>query len=146
MDQESNHAIVYGASGIIGWALVDQLLSLYPEGGTFYKVTAVTNRPINLSETYWPEKDSRTPSLQLVSGIDLRQGDGAALAGSLKKQIDIETITHVYYQGMFLAVIVHTKAYHQKSSPPLKMTSRKSRPIAICFRMSSTRTACLVPI
>ncbi|KAJ5147499.1 hypothetical protein N7476_000975 [Penicillium atrosanguineum] len=97
MSEDSKHAIVYGASGIIGWALVDQLLSLYPQAGTFSKVTAVTNRPIDLSDMYWPEADPQTPALQLVSGVDLRHGDGAALANSLKTKVDIESVTHVYY-------------------------------------------------
>jgi nucleoside-diphosphate-sugar epimerase len=100
MTGASNHAIVYGASGLIGWALVDQLLSLYPQAGTFSKVTAITNRPLDLSETYWPKSDLHLPELQLVSGIDLRHGDGATLAKSLKQVKDVENVTHVYYLGM----------------------------------------------
>lgn len=103
MSAKSNHAIVFGASGLIGWAVVDQLLSLYPHEGNFAKVTAVTNRPLNFEETQWPELDSRRPELQLVSGIDLRQGDGAALAESLKQAVkDIGSITHIFYLGMGL--------------------------------------------
>lgn len=101
MAASSNHAIVYGASGIIGWAIVDQLLRAYPDAGSFKKVTAVTNRPLELSETYWPESDSQGPELQLVSGIDLRSGDGATLAGSLTRTVnEIETVTHIFYLGM----------------------------------------------
>lgn len=100
MSGGSNHAIVYGASGLIGWALVDQLLSLYPQAGTFSKVTAITNRPLDLSETYWPKSDLHLPELQFVSGIDLRHGDGATLAKSLKQVKDVENVTHVYYLGM----------------------------------------------
>jgi nucleoside-diphosphate-sugar epimerase len=97
----SRHAIVFGASGLIGWALVDQLLQPYPHDGAFSKVTAVTNRPLNLSESHWPEADSHRPDLQLVSGIDLRHGDAAVLAGSLKQAVEeIESITHIYYLGM----------------------------------------------
>jgi nucleoside-diphosphate-sugar epimerase len=97
----NNHAIVFGASGLIGWALVDQLLSPYPHAGSFSKVTAVTNRPLNLSESHWPEPDSHRPDLQLVSGVDLRHGDAAALAECLKREVeDIESVTHIYYLGM----------------------------------------------
>ncbi|KUL86271.1 hypothetical protein ZTR_08338 [Talaromyces verruculosus] len=70
MAEHSNHAIVYGASGLIGWAIVNQLLNSYPHAGAFSKVTAVTNRPMNLSETFWPEA-SQGPGLELVSGIDI---------------------------------------------------------------------------
>ena len=101
MDKSSNHAIVYGASGLIGWALVDQLLSAYPQAGSFSKVTAVTNRPLNASESHWPEPDdSHQPDLQLVSNIDLRRRDGGSLANSLKHVVnDVKNVTHVYYLG-----------------------------------------------
>lgn len=101
MEKESNHAIVYGASGLIGWALVDQLLNAYPEAGSFSKVTAVTNRPLNASESHWPEPgDLHRPDLQLVSNVDLRRGYGGLLANSLKQVVDdVESVTHVYYLG-----------------------------------------------
>ncbi|KAK4124687.1 hypothetical protein N657DRAFT_633714 [Parathielavia appendiculata] len=96
--ESNNHAIVFGASGLIGWALVDQLLSPYPHAGSFSKVTAATNRPLNLSESHWPPADSHRPDLQLVSGVDLRHGDAAALAECLKREVkDIESVTHIYY-------------------------------------------------
>lgn len=95
------HAIVFGASGLIGWAIVDQLLRSYPQAGSFSKVTAVTNRPLDLSESHWPQPDPQQPTLQLVSGIDLRHGDAAELAESLKRAVkDIESVTHIYYLGM----------------------------------------------
>ncbi|RAL06951.1 uncharacterized protein BO97DRAFT_409335 [Aspergillus homomorphus CBS 101889] len=92
MPKTDRHAIIYGASGLIGWAVVNQLLSSYPERGTFKKVTAVTNRPLNLAETHWPTGQPGQPELQLISGVDLRS------AHELEHQIpDIETVTHVYY-------------------------------------------------
>lgn len=98
---DSNHAIIFGASGLIGWALVDQLLGSYPDVGTFAKVTAVTNRPLTLSESHWPEPDSHRPDFQLVSGIDLRHCNGATLADALKQAVkDVESVTHIYYLGM----------------------------------------------
>jgi uncharacterized protein YbjT (DUF2867 family) len=102
MGEDTNrHAIVFGASGLVGWALVDQLLQPYPHAGSFSKVTAVTNRPLNLAESHWPEVASHRPDLQLVSRIDLRYGDAAALAESLKRAVkDIESVTHIYYLGM----------------------------------------------
>ncbi|CAG8417499.1 unnamed protein product [Penicillium salamii] len=95
---DSNHAIIFGASGLIGWALVNQLLDSYPDVGTFAKVTAVTNRPLTFPESHWPKPDSHRPDFQLVSGIDLRHGDGTTLAHALKKAVkDVETVTHIYY-------------------------------------------------
>ncbi|KAJ5947871.1 hypothetical protein N7466_000886 [Penicillium verhagenii] len=95
---DQKHAIVFGASGLIGWSLVNQLLSSYPSVGTFSKVTAITNRPITVSDSHWPESASNQPDLQLVSGIDLRDGDGATLAEALKRTVrDVESVTHIYY-------------------------------------------------
>lgn len=100
MAEHSNHAIVYGASGLIGWAIVNQLLNSYPHAGAFSKVTAVTNRPLNLPETFWPET-SQGPGLELVSGIDIGYEDETAMANALKSTVkDLETVTHVFYLGM----------------------------------------------
>lgn len=100
MSQASHHAIVYGASGIIGWALVAELLGSCSHSASFTKITAVTNRPLDLSESHWPEVDSSRVDLQLVSGINLREGDGAALAKTLGQAVkDVRTVTHIYYLG-----------------------------------------------
>ena len=100
MADEQNHAIVYGGSGIIGWELVNQVLKSYPYSGSFSKITAVTNRPLDLANSFWPPPSSGSPELQLVSGIDLRKGLGEELAQSLKHAVaDFQGITHVYYSG-----------------------------------------------
>ncbi|KAL3265075.1 hypothetical protein ABHI18_000199 [Aspergillus niger] len=92
------HAIVYGASGLIGWALINQLLSPYPVADTFKKVTAVTNRPLVHSDTYWPEEESHRPRLQLASGVDLRSWDRDRLVEWLRQVVeDSQGVTHVYY-------------------------------------------------
>ncbi|KAL2206999.1 hypothetical protein CC79DRAFT_1335232 [Sarocladium strictum] len=97
MSQAPRHAIVYGASGLIGWALVNELLAC-SQSATFTKISAVTNRPLDASESHWPQSDSHRPDLQLVSGIDLSQGNGTTLANTLKQAVeDIETVTDVYY-------------------------------------------------
>jgi hypothetical protein len=98
----SGHAIILGASGVIGWCLVDQLLSSYTRTGSFSKVTAVTNRPLKLSEPHWPENTSTRPDLQLVSGIDLLHGNGADLAKSLFQRLkDVGSVTHIFYLGSY---------------------------------------------
>ncbi|KAK8128949.1 hypothetical protein PG984_010057 [Apiospora sp. TS-2023a] len=92
-----NHAIVFGASGLIGWAMVDQLLAPYPAPGTFSSVAAVANRPIDLAEAHWPEPGGNRPDLRLVSGVDLR-GDANSLADTLRQQVpSMDKITHIYY-------------------------------------------------
>ncbi|KAI0425058.1 hypothetical protein F5Y09DRAFT_117278 [Xylaria sp. FL1042] len=92
------HAIVFGASGLIGWAVVNQLLRCYPEAGTFSKITAVTNRPVSFFESYWPGLGADRPKLHLISGIDLSSANGDTLASSLREAVeDIETVTHLYY-------------------------------------------------
>jgi nucleoside-diphosphate-sugar epimerase len=114
-DPGAHHALVFGASGIIGWSCVHQLLSNYPAPGSFGRVTAVTNRPVTLEESCWaaaPDSDAARlpgrPRLQLVSGIDLRGSDGngsderrhRAFADTLRDNIeDVAGVTHVYYFG-----------------------------------------------
>ncbi|KAI8951631.1 hypothetical protein F4801DRAFT_543845 [Xylaria longipes] len=98
MEESKRHAIVFGASGLIGWAVVDQLLRLYPGPGTFSKITAITNREVKLHQSHWPEPGADRPILQLISGIDLRRNDGATLANTLKETVeDIHTVTHLFY-------------------------------------------------
>ncbi|KAJ5155932.1 hypothetical protein N7492_008735 [Penicillium capsulatum] len=92
--EAQNHAIVFGCSGINGWALVNQLLSNYPAAGTFAKVTAIANRPFAPDDAGWP-RDNR---LQIISGIDLLQGDHLALQKVLaEKAASVETVSHIYY-------------------------------------------------
>lgn len=108
------HAIVFGASGVIGWAVVDQLLNSYPRTSSFSKVTAVTNRPLNSSDCHWPEKSSDRPELELVSGIDLRSGNSASLAESLQHRVrDVGTVTHIFYLGSYEngVYVLDTHAY-----------------------------------
>ncbi|KAJ6019956.1 hypothetical protein N7499_004134 [Penicillium canescens] len=93
-DQAGNHAVVFGCSGINGWALVNQLLSGYPSPNTFSKITAVANRLFTSEEAKWPRDDR----LQIVSGIDLLGGDDTTLQKTLsQKVLSVETISHVYY-------------------------------------------------
>ncbi|KAM0289009.1 hypothetical protein ACHAO9_006518 [Fusarium lateritium] len=86
-----NHALVFGATGLVGWAVVNQLLSSYPAPQTFASVTAVSNRPVDASRTFWPEESK----VQLVSGVNLRSDD---VTGQLGEKIaGIEKTTHVFY-------------------------------------------------
>ncbi|KAL8833218.1 MAG: hypothetical protein Q9170_004413 [Blastenia crenularia] len=98
MAEVARHALVFGASGLIGWGIVDQLLSNYPTEGTFSKVTALVNRPFEIKDSFWPEQSSAIPELQLVSGINLTE----ATVESLTKQLSIyvhglKDATHAFY-------------------------------------------------
>jgi hypothetical protein len=88
-----NHALVFGASGITGWAIVNEILNGYPDPSTFSKVTALTNRPFTQEVSQWPS-DER---LNIVSGLDLLKGSQQELEESLKARVNgVDTVTHVY--------------------------------------------------
>ncbi|KAM5387026.1 hypothetical protein ACJZ2D_000319 [Fusarium nematophilum] len=59
------HALILGASGISGWALVNQA-TRYPEKDTFSRITGTTNRPLTAEQARLPND----PRINLVSGID----------------------------------------------------------------------------
>lgn len=95
-NQQGHHAVVFGCSGINGWALVNQLLTGYPSEQTFSRVTAIANRPFTADEANWPQ-DGR---LQIISGIDLLAGDDAALQKTLTARVpSVDTVSHIYYAG-----------------------------------------------
>jgi hypothetical protein len=62
-------ALVFGASGITGWAIVQEALK-YPTLDTFATVIGLTNRPLTKSEALLPD-DER---LELYRGVDLSSG------------------------------------------------------------------------
>jgi hypothetical protein len=88
----SNHALVFGASGISGWSTVVQALS-YPTPTTFASVTGVTNRPLSKAEALLPD-DER---IALVSGIDLSLTPQATIDTLKAKVPRIADITHVFF-------------------------------------------------
>jgi hypothetical protein len=88
------HALVYGASGISGWAVVNAILDGYPSKNAFSKVTAMVNRPLTREMASWPDD----PRLQIVSGIDLVQGSQEELEQQIKDNVkDVDTVTQVYF-------------------------------------------------
>ncbi|KAJ9609946.1 hypothetical protein H2200_006275 [Cladophialophora chaetospira] len=86
-----NHALVFGASGISGWALAKEALS-YPTPTTFAQVTALSNRPLSTADASWPD-DAR---LQLVSGVDLTLPVDDVVRALKEKVKNIDTVTHVF--------------------------------------------------
>jgi len=89
-------ALVFGASGITGWAIANSALS-YPTAKTFSRVIGLTSRPLSLKDSGLP----LDPRLQLYSGLDLSQ-DAKTITEYLKKIENIDQITHVYFAGMLL--------------------------------------------
>ncbi|KAJ3534329.1 hypothetical protein NM208_g7578 [Fusarium decemcellulare] len=90
-----NHALVFGASGITGWAITNLILNGYPTPDAFESVTALTNRPLSPEAAQWPASDK----LQVVSGIDILTPKGVpGLADELKSNVKhIAKVTHVYF-------------------------------------------------
>ncbi|KXJ96353.1 hypothetical protein Micbo1qcDRAFT_210679 [Microdochium bolleyi] len=87
-------ALVFGASGVTGWAMVNEIINDYPKKGTWKKVYALTNRPLSREASCWPDD----PRLDIVSGIDLLQGSQDELEQVMKDKIKgVENITHVIY-------------------------------------------------
>jgi len=92
------HALVFGPSGLGGWDVVDQLLSNHPTQGTFSKVTALVKRPLSVAESCWPSPSSSRPSLDLISGVNLRRATIEEFAASLKERVaGIDSVTHTFY-------------------------------------------------
>ncbi|KAL1873593.1 hypothetical protein Daus18300_003960 [Diaporthe australafricana] len=87
-----------GASGLIGWGVVNELLSQDSIAkGAFGRVTALVNRPINRDETFWPSSHPRQPELCVVDGLNLMD-DEEKVTTLLKDRIpDAGTITHAFY-------------------------------------------------
>jgi hypothetical protein len=103
-------ALIFGASGISGWAIVRESLQHKDPAditaetkATFDRVLALSRKPLDESEFLLTE-DLTNKRLVLHSGIDLGE---AADAHILFKNIEgIEKTTHVYYAGkLFLSNI-----------------------------------------
>ncbi|KAI1500240.1 hypothetical protein F5X99DRAFT_386906 [Biscogniauxia marginata] len=89
-------ALVFGASGISGWAFVNEILHDYPKKGIWGKAHALTNRPLPRESSYWPDD----PRLNIVSGIDILGGSQDDLEKAIKEKIpDVNQVTHVFYMA-----------------------------------------------
>lgn len=88
-----NVALVFGASGISGWAVAKNALS-YPTPTTFSRVISLTNRPKTVEESGLP----KDPRLELYSGVNLRTDLGNVI-GLLQGIPNLDEVTHVYYLG-----------------------------------------------
>lgn len=91
-----NHALVIGATGIQGWAVVNQILHGYPSEDAFEVVTALANRPVTENMIWRNSK-----KLQVVSGINLLTDQGQeGLEKDMKENIKgVEDVTHMFFFG-----------------------------------------------
>lgn len=95
-----NRALIFGASGVSGWAMVNEILEDYPRPGIWGGVVALTNRPLSLEQSQWP-RDTR---LSIVSGVDILAGSQQDLEDTLNARVPgIGSITHMIYLGVLLS-------------------------------------------
>jgi nucleoside-diphosphate-sugar epimerase len=99
MAESKNHALVIGASGVIGWSVVNQLLQPYPSPSPFSNITALVNRPVDLKDMLWPESTPSRPEARLVTGVDLLRSDAEFEKTVEEKVPNVKSISHVYYFG-----------------------------------------------
>ena len=90
-------ALIFGASGVTGWAFVNEILNDYPRKGVWEGVYALTNRPLNPEKALWPQDDR----LVVTSGIDLLKDSQQEVEAKLTATPGIGRVTHVIYLGMF---------------------------------------------
>ena len=95
MTAERN-ALVFGASGISGWATVRELLR-YPTTTTFSRVTALTNRPLPADAILLDD-----PRLRFKHAVDLTQPIDTVVRVLKDTVPDIDLVTHVYFYCGFL--------------------------------------------
>lgn len=88
-------ALVFGASGISGWAITNNLFN-YPTPTTFSRIIGLTNRPLDSKASALPTDDAR---LELYSGVNLRD-DLETVKAKLSETVPrLDEVTHVYYAG-----------------------------------------------
>lgn len=57
------------------------------------------NRPV---AALWPRQTEATPKLEVISGVDLKEGSKEGMAGRLRDGVgEVESVTHVFYFGMW---------------------------------------------
>ncbi|KAJ9611201.1 hypothetical protein H2200_004384 [Cladophialophora chaetospira] len=88
---ESRQAVIFGASGISGWAITRAAV-LSTGASSFKKVIGFTSRPLSMKESGLPED----PKLELRSGLDLTRSldDVTRFLASID---GIQNTSHVYF-------------------------------------------------
>lgn len=91
MASSTRTALVFGASGITGWAILREAVQ-YPSASTFCRIIGLTNRPLDKSSAFLPD-DER---ICLVAGIDLTT-NAEAVAAKLQEIEGIGDVTDVFF-------------------------------------------------
>ncbi|PLB54866.1 hypothetical protein P170DRAFT_460875 [Aspergillus steynii IBT 23096] len=105
MSRGGKYALVFGASGISGWSLLNQCLR-YPTPSSFRRVVGLCNRPFSKQDSFLPD-DTR---LDIIPGIDLTQSV-ATVTDQLKSKVkDVEQVEVVF----FCAYIDHSDFQAQR--------------------------------
>ncbi|KAJ4208892.1 hypothetical protein NW759_013493 [Fusarium solani] len=86
------HALIFGASGISGWSLMNQA-RIYPSPTAFACITGTTNRPTSIGQLQIPYDDR----IQLASGIDLTKSVDEVVAALKEKVPHVDTVSHVFF-------------------------------------------------
>lgn len=88
------NALVFGASGITGWAIIREAVQ-YPSSDAFHRIIGLTNRPLDESTSFLSHSDK----ILLASGIDLTTS-ARVVAEKLRVIDGIEDVTDVYFAGI----------------------------------------------
>lgn len=97
MSLDGKYALIFGASGISGWSLLNQCLQ-YPTDSSFRRVVGLCNRPLSKKDAYLPDD----PRLDIVPGVDLTQS-AEAVTDQLKAKIkDVDQVEVVFFCGKHL--------------------------------------------
>ncbi|KZV72249.1 hypothetical protein PENSPDRAFT_649997 [Peniophora sp. CONT] len=91
MSSTDRVALIFGASGISGWATTRELLR-YPSPTTFSKVIALSNRPLEPAVVQLSD-----PRLTYVHGVDLTQPVETVVKLLKEKVPDIGKVTNVFW-------------------------------------------------
>lgn len=95
------HALIFGASGISGWSLLNQA-RVYPSPSAFARITGTTNRPTSVKQLQIPQDDR----IQLASGIDLTKSVDEVVSTLKEKVPSIDTVSHVFFTGEYLVTVL----------------------------------------
>ena len=141
MSSTSLHALILGASGISGWAILNRARS-YPSPQTFSRITGTTNRPLSLEKAQIPPD----PRIKLVSGIDLTKSVDEVCEVLKDKIQEIDTVTHVFFTGAFLApgalqLNLAMLTQYQPTSPWEAFSASKKSTTTSDYRHHSNRPA-----
>jgi len=91
-------ALVFGASGITGWAIMREASHL--TNNSFRRIIGLSNRPTDPSQLLLPDSNKIT----FASGVDLSAGVDQVTA-ALSGIDNIENVTDVFFAGRYLRTL-----------------------------------------